>query len=45
MMTEDDPSPRSCMGYTAAVGAMLVDEVSMVVDEVSLFLSYLQLLC
>ena len=29
---------ESCMTYTAAVGSMLVEEVSMVVDQVCLFI-------
>ena len=35
-MDVDTVSPSVCMQYTAAVGAMLVDEVTMTCDKVIL---------
>ena len=35
MEVNEAPFPSPCLAYTTAVGAMLLDEVSMVVDEVS----------
>jgi len=34
-MDVDEISPRSCIQYTSAVGAMIVDEVASVADNVS----------
>ena len=37
-MDMDELSPRTCIQYTAAVGAMIVDEVASITDNVSSFL-------
>ena len=37
-MDVDELSPRTCIQYTAAVGAMIVDEVASIADNVSSFL-------
>ena len=37
-MDVDKLSPRTCIQYTAAVGAMIVDEVTSITDNVSSFL-------
>ena len=37
-MDVDELSPRTCIQYTAAVGAMIVDEVANIADSVSSFL-------